>query len=111
MAEGLGAKQGDLMFLEFDGQGLLPRLVPEGDLANCSGPALAAVVMGLGPEQSSLPELARAVGLDVGEDKARQETERVLKARRDIEILRLLPVEPEDDDMDSVLRRLDQALS
>lgn len=111
VAEGLGAKQGDLMFLEFDGQGLVPRLVPEGDLANCSGPSLAAVVMGLDKDQSSLPDLASALGIDVGDDNARQETEKVLKARRDIEILRLLPIDVTDDDMDSVLRRLDQALS
>jgi hypothetical protein len=111
LAEGLGAQRGDLMFLEFDGQGVVPRLVRERDLSSCSGPALAAVVMGLGPEQTSLPDFARALGLEVDDEMARKETERVLRARRDIEILRLLPAEAADDDIDSVLRRLDQALS
>lgn len=111
VAEALGAQQGDLIFLEFNGERLVPRLVAEGALGSCSGPSLAALVMGLDREQSSLAELASALGIQVGEEQVRQETEKVLRVRRDIEILRLLPVEITDDDMDSVLRRLDQALS
>ena len=112
IAEGLGAKEGDLMFLEFDGHAFVPRLVSEADLATCSGPSLAALLVGLDKGQSSLYELARALGLevDIENENLRQQVERLLRARRDAELLRLLPVEGSDDDIESVLRRLDQAL-
>ena len=64
--------------------------------------------MGLRPEQLSIEEIGSALGLDRDEG-LRREVEPFLRARRDVEVLLLLPVEAEDDDIETGLENIGSA--